>query len=167
MSKQQLWFVMSEYNDEDEPFHVYRTLEEVRKAYWKKRLTIDRGMSYSYTFKSGGEGRRGRRQFFVYSLDQVSLKDLQYYGYVDSREREAHYWSLVYNWDSAGLFDKYSNEPNVDRSLVHMTKDRDTVQVPGYYSIATGDYWGRMLDRFNEVFAPIKPESKETIRLPE
>jgi hypothetical protein len=147
----ELWFVMEDYNDDNEPYHVFRSLAEVRKAYYKKRLTKNHDGSYEF--------RNERKRFLVQTLEQVELKDLQYYGFVDSREREAHYWSLVYTWHSPEIFDNRG----ADRRLMKYAEDhRDTVDTKDAdTTFVFGNYWGKMLDRFEQVFAPIKPQSKE------
>lgn len=152
-----IWLVTDEYNDDDEPFRAFSTLKQVREAIGAKRLTKINDNRYSYTFRMSKERTvhilnvAGLVEF--YDSEKAALEQINWLGVVDAVQKDKHYWSLVYNWCESELFD----DRGADRALVKAA-DRESVKITGWEneSIAIGDFWGRMLERFHLVFAPKK-----------
>jgi hypothetical protein len=147
MAKKQLWFVMGEYNDDKDPYFMFRSLRAVREHYHKKRLT--KLYDGSYVFNNDS-----RKPLHVQTKEQAGLEMLQYYGYRDEEEYWAHYFSLADTWYHTDLH----NSPN--REMADILYKKHEGNVLPYEACQA---WGRMMDRFNAVFAPIKPKSLEEI----
>jgi hypothetical protein len=161
--EKQAWYVTVEYNDDNEPYRAFRSLGEVRKNLFARRLT--RVTDNYYTYKSDSRrtlvilNTQGLIEY--HGSEEKALAELQYYGVEDAVEHDKHYESLGDAW----YFFELRKDRHADRSMVEAAEaNKDSIKVLDYDSICIGDYWGRMCDRFKEALAPKKPATMEELR---
>jgi hypothetical protein len=156
------WYAMTEYNDDNEPFLMFNSLDAVRKFLYKKRLIKINDNKYKAKASSDRWWYICNVQGLIETFGKGALETVNYYGYRDHEEFEKHYWSLTYTWHPWNTFDNRAS--GADRRLVeYANKHKDSIKCENPSSLIQNNYWGKMYDRLHSVFTPKNAKSLEEL----
>lgn len=149
------WFVMREWNDDNDPYMMFDDLAAVRKQFYRKRLTKVDNDHYTFKNDSGVTLHVHTIKSLDAYFDEGALGQLQLYGYVDEQQRYAQYFDLIDVWHPMSIGDLEKRSP-----LIKLLLSK------GPEGVLNEDKFGpfkKHLKHHEAVFAVKKPKSLEEL----